>query len=244
MTLTLRSTKGSALTYAELDNNFLHLQGAIGTVLPTPWEFTGNTTVLSFANANTTLTSVGSTGNITVHTAYGQAFVNQDTTTAPFYANTEPLSGSSYATLAKIRVNGAANTRFLSIGGLHNADNTVDFVIHGIDNGDGNNVAWRFKTTGDFVSPGNVTAYSDVRLKENVETITSALDKVSNMRGVTFDMNGKRSTGVIAQEVQQVLPEVVIEGEYLSVAYGNLVGVLIEAIKELKKEVDDLKRGK
>ena len=88
----------------------------------------------------------------------------------------------------------------------------------------------------------DVTAFSDERLKDNIETIDNALDKVTDMRGVTFDRDGRRGTGVIAQEMQKVMPEVVHdEGEYMSVAYGNLVGVLIEAIKELKAEIEELK---
>jgi len=91
----------------------------------------------------------------------------------------------------------------------------------------------------------DVTAFSDERLKSDIETIKNALDKVTNMRGVTFTREGRQGTGVIAQEMQKVMPEVVHdENEYMSVAYGNLVGVLIEAVKELKAEVDELKKGK
>ena len=100
--------------------------------------------------------------------------------------------------------------------------------------------------SGNFTATGNVTAFSDARLKENVETIEGALEKVSQMRGVMYDKDGERGTGVIAQEMQQVMPEVVIDsgrGDYLSVAYGNIVGVLIESIKELKAESEELKNG-
>jgi len=97
---------------------------------------------------------------------------------------------------------------------------------------------------GNWVASGDVTAYSDARLKDNVQTINGALDKVLSMRGVTFDKGGQRGTGVIAQEIQEVMPEVVMQNdEYLSVAYGNLVGVLIEAVKELCAEVEEIKRG-
>ena len=99
--------------------------------------------------------------------------------------------------------------------------------------------------SGDFTATGDVTAFSDARLKDNVETIDNALDKVTAMRGVTFDKGGKKGTGVIAQEIEEVLPEVVNNnGEYKSVAYGNIVGTLIEAIKELKAEIEELKKGK
>jgi division protein CdvB (Snf7/Vps24/ESCRT-III family) len=75
-------------------------------------------------------------------------------------------------------------------------------------------------------------------------TIPNALETVCKLRGVNFTKDGEASTGVIAQEVQKVIPEVVLQGdEYLSVAYGNLVGVLIEAVKELKAEVETLKKG-
>ena len=95
----------------------------------------------------------------------------------------------------------------------------------------------------------DVTAFSDKRLKDNVETIPNALDKVCAMRGVNFtrnDNNNQPGTGVIAQEMQEVFPVVVKENNdelnTLSVSYGNLVGVLIEAIKELKEEIENLKK--
>ena len=94
----------------------------------------------------------------------------------------------------------------------------------------------------------DVVAFSDERLKSNIETIPNALDKVLQMRGVNFEKNGHKSMGVIAQEVEKIIPEVVStenkDGEeYLGVAYPNMVGVLIEAIKDLQKQVDELKKG-
>ena len=84
-----------------------------------------------------------------------------------------------------------------------------------------------------------------MRIKHDIETIEGALAKVSDMRGVYFMRNnGEAGTGVIAQEIENILPEVVKDGEYKSVAYGNMVGILIEAIKELKAEVEKLKESK
>ena len=114
---------------------------------------------------------------------------------------------------------------------------------------DGTTTRFTFDDAGHFTATGNVTAYSDERLKDNILVIDGALEKVSQLRGVTFDRTDAeeplRQTGVIAQEVEKVLPEAVITAEdemqTKSVAYGNMVGLLIEAIKELKTEVDDLK---
>ena len=97
--------------------------------------------------------------------------------------------------------------------------------------------------TGALTASGDITAFSDERLKSDIETIDNALDKVMNMRGVSYTKQAEKGIGVIAQEVEKVLPEVVSDGEYKSVAYGNMVGVLIEAIKELKSELDNHKQG-
>jgi hypothetical protein len=94
---------------------------------------------------------------------------------------------------------------------------------------------------------GDVTAFSDARVKKNVSTIESALSKVLALRGVRYqriDMeDDKFHIGVIAQETQVVVPEVVNENDkgHLNVAYGNMGGLFIEAIKELKKENDELR---
>ena len=117
--------------------------------------------------------------------------------------------------------------------------------------------SWSLKcdNSGNVTATGNVTAYSDKRLKTNINTINDALSIVGKLRGVSFDWkeSGKRSIGVIAQEVEKVLPELVLtqqvldptgQSEIKSVDYGKIVGVLINAINELKAEVDKLKGGK
>jgi hypothetical protein len=108
-------------------------------------------------------------------------------------------------------------------------------------------------TSGDWTVTGNVTAYgsvSDIRRKENIEVIPNALDKVAKLDGVTFnfkDNKDTRMTGVIAQQVMEVLPEAVYEHETIekeqtyAVHYGNMVGLLIEAIKEQQEQIEELK---
>jgi len=117
-------------------------------------------------------------------------------------------------------------------------------------------------TSGNATFEGNVTAYgspSDIRLKENVERIADPIAKVKKLDGVTFNYkkDGGRSTGLIAQQLLEVLPEVVYETEDLAtgeehyaVRYGNVVGLLVEAMKEqqdtiesLTKRIEELENG-
>lgn len=99
-------------------------------------------------------------------------------------------------------------------------------------------------TAGNFTAVGNVTAYSDARLKKNVSTIHGALHKVGKLRGVQYQRieTDAWRVGLIAQELREVVPEAVLENDegMLSVSYGDLVGVLVEAIKELKARVEML----
>jgi len=97
--------------------------------------------------------------------------------------------------------------------------------------------------SGAITSSGDVTAFSDMRLKSDIRTIDNALNRVCDLRGVFFTKDNEAGTGVIAQEVENILPEVVHSGVYKSVAYGNMVGVLIEAIKELRSQVKSLQES-
>ena len=108
-------------------------------------------------------------------------------------------------------------------------------------------VSYKLDVSGTIRATGDIIAYSDARIKDNVTTVENALDKIKLLRGVNYtrkdDETKTLKVGVIAQEVIEVLPEVVqqdTDGNY-SVAYGNMVGVLIEAIKEQQRQIEDLK---
>lgn len=99
---------------------------------------------------------------------------------------------------------------------------------------------------GSITAQGDVTAFSDVRFKENIVTIDSSLEKIKALRGVYYtriDVPGPRHVGVIAQEVEEILPEVVLTDKTTgnkSVAYANIVGLLIEGMKEQAKSIESL----
>jgi hypothetical protein len=137
---------------------------------------------------------------------------------------------------------------------------TVEAIINvgGLGSGDGNNystMSRTFRVTGDVSATGDVIASysSDARLKRNVKQIVNALDKVLAVRGVEFDWDEQKQTshsghdiGVIAQEIQGVAPELVERKKngYLGVKYDRLTALLIEAIRELSAEVDELRRSR
>ena len=130
-------------------------------------------------------------------------------------------------------------------------DTQVDFFINNVNK-------FRFEADGDFHADGDVIAYStttpsDERLKENVKVIDNALDKLDQLRGVTFDWidrDDKRSGGIIAQELEKVMPELVKEVDSLksedgfkAVDYNGLIGLLIEAVKELNEKCNNCKNS-
>ena len=105
-----------------------------------------------------------------------------------------------------------------------------------------------FDLEGNVIIQGNLFSYSDARIKTNIDTIENALDKVIALRGVTYNMikdikenpnTARRHLGLIAQEVEAVIPEAVKEEKGIkTVAYGNIVGLIIQSIKELKEKFD------
>ena len=105
--------------------------------------------------------------------------------------------------------------------------------------------SYKLDVNGTIRATGDVIAYSDIRVKENIKSINNALDKVKKLRGVEYNKidNTEKSIGVIAQEIEEVIPEVVREDDQgmKSVAYGNITAVLIEAIKEQQNQIDELK---
>ncbi|WMB74232.1 tail fiber domain-containing protein [Shewanella oncorhynchi] len=139
-------------------------------------------------------------------------------------------------------------------GGIHMEDTTWVRVYNGKKFHVANTSSDSIHTTGGVMAGGDVTAFSDRRVKDNIKNIPDALAKVMKLNGVTYTRTDtadkeKLHTGVIAQEVEAVLPEAVITTEkgeikdFKAVAYGNLVGLLIEAIKEQQTQIEELKNG-
>ncbi len=96
-----------------------------------------------------------------------------------------------------------------------------------------------------IITATDFNSTSDITKKNNITPITDSLNLISNLEGVRFNWidTGNPSVGVIAQQIEQYLPELVSSGEHKTVNYNGLIGVLIEAVKELKSEVEELKKN-
>jgi hypothetical protein len=196
-------------------------------------------------------------GNMVFQTASSERFRVEASGAVSFSANSLIVGRNSAST----DVNSANDTGSISIRGstttvavmsFHRAGAYAINMGLGTDNvfriggWSASSNAFQMDGSGNLTMLGNVTAYSDARMKKDVVTIDNALDLVGKMRGVKYIRKdtGKAGVGVIAQEMLEVMPEVVQQGvgadDTLSVAYGNLVGVLIEAVKELTARVAQL----
>ena len=128
---------------------------------------------------------------------------------------------------------------------IYSSVQDADFRIRGNDGGSTvTALTIDMSAAGAATFNDNVTAYSDERLKDNIETIENGLDKVEQLRGVTYTRDEKESIGVIAQEVEKILPEIVLTADdemgTKSVDYSRLTAVLIEAVKDLSARVKEL----
>jgi hypothetical protein len=110
------------------------------------------------------------------------------------------------------------------------------------------NAGLTYVAGGALTCSNDIIAYSDARRKKNIQKITDALSKLKSINGYTYEFTetvyDRRNAGVIAQEVQPVFPEVVYDNDdgTLSVAYGNMASLFIEAIKELELRISEIEK--
>jgi hypothetical protein len=233
----------------------------IGSVGITFNGTSGTTILKASATASGTLTLPAATdtlvGKNTTDTLTNKSIAaGSNTITGLTNTNLSGSAGISNANLANSTISGVALgsnlsaltfTDYLVSGAGYDGSTARTVSVAGTSINTGNTLVAR-DASGDFTA-GSITATqytstSDISLKENVITIENALEKVLSLRGVEYDRieSGEHQIGVIAQEVEKIIPEVVYGDEIKSVAYANIVALLIEAIKEQQKEIEELKK--
>ena len=212
LSITLRANKGKALTYEELDGNF----GAF------------------FYSSS--LSSNGQVLNLH-YTSSVAANINEPHHSIPLIAD-----------LSKV----GSDKRVAFFTGSSALATTSGFVVDqgnvgvGVDESDDLPLSYRLEVSGSIKASGTVIQGSDRRLKEDIKPIAHGLDKVEQLLGVNYKLIGtdKKEAGFIAQDIQEIIPEVVSEDNkgYLGVNYSGVVPYLVEAIKDLKQELEAIKR--
>lgn len=243
-----------------LNANFNYIDSCLGTSLNIA-QTSSNTYALTSTQLRNMRVlfsdTLSATGTATVPATYGGFWIFTNSTTGGYDVNVKVSTGSlsvpvknGYSTI--IYSNGtecyeAVSQKLNTTGGTV----TGNFSVTGTVNIGSGKITYdpsagtpQLYVTGTIYATDNITAFSDERLKHNIETITDAMALVKGLRGVRFeDKDGNKYVGLVAQEVKHAVPEVVIEHQdsgYLAVAYQNLVGVLVNAVKELEERVRKL----
>ena len=221
-------------------------------------NITSNSTTIS--NLNTTYATIdnptftGTVSGVTAaHVNLGNVTNESKTTmfSSPTFTGTVSVPILKFDGSIKIGDNTtASHSESMAIGKDANAGayQNSSAIGHGATV-DANNTIQLGNSSMEFVNTsGTVTMASDIRLKDNITTLDDSLEKIKNIRGVSFTRNdlpnkNKKYIGVIAQELENIIPEVVNDnGSYKSVMYNNLVGLLIEGIKDLSDKNDKLEK--
>jgi len=176
--------------------------------------------------------------------------IKVDTITAESDSTSRVVLGGSNIMSFAVQPSGGSLTNQISIISGLMYPPTSNFVSLG-------NATYQFKDgyfdgtlyTDDITNSGTVTSAtflysSDAALKEDIQTIENPLEKVQALRGVSYKWKdtGKKDIGLVADEVEEVLPELVVENEHKQMDYGHMIGLLVEAIKEQQKEIEALKK--
>jgi hypothetical protein len=224
---TLNSTTGTITNLSGTNVSYSGI-GTVGSLN------IGSTQVISSARQLQNIASLDATTTATIETAIANApntFTDLQVTGLSTFTNGPVLIGSGTST-------GVSEQRLQVTGGAYISDNT------GIGT---TNPTSKLTVQGDVLVSGVITSTdyncsSDINLKENIQPIENPIDKVLNITGVSFDWkeNGRSSMGVIAQEVERVLPELVSGSDSKTVNYNGLIGLLIEVVKEQQQRINSL----
>jgi hypothetical protein len=217
---------------------------------------TGITGTLAVANGGTGTASpatVAGTG-ISVSGSFPNQTITNSGVTSLVAGTNIAISGGTGAVTVNVTGTVSAATNATNSTNSNITDDTTTNSTHypNFVSGTSGNQAEKVSSTKLTFNPStglltstDYNSSSDKRLKKNIKTVESALDKVIALRGVSFDWKegGAKAIGLIAQEAEKVIPEIVSQDDngYLGIKYNNLIGVLIEAIKDQQVQIEDLK---
>ena len=187
------------------------------------------------ANDNTAGTYAVAMGRSTTASGTASTAMGDNTTASDYSSTVIGVYNSSGSSVTNNATHfNTANTAFVIGNGINSSNKSDAFKV--MFNGD-------TTVSNDLTVSGDVVISSDARLKSNIVSLGSTLAKLLQIDGKSYEMKGKQKIGVLAQEIQEVFPELVSkdDNEMLAVNYQGLVPVLINALKEQQSEIDRLK---
>jgi hypothetical protein len=213
---------------------------------------------LTLPSETGTLLTTSSVGIITTGNILNGTILNEDISNSAAISISKLASSTISGVSLGNNLNSLSFGSYLTAASSYNGSSAVSVSVNATTSNTSNTIVAR-DASGDFsagsincssltasftVEAADFNSTSDSNLKTNVNTIDNSLDIVKSLRGVSFDwkLTGKKSYGVIAQEIEEILPDLVTTKENKSVNYNGLVGVLLEAVKELSAEVEELKK--
>jgi len=213
---------------------------------------------LTLPSETGTLLTTSSVGIITTGNILNGTILNEDISNSAAISISKLASSTISGVSLGNNLNSLSFGSYLTAASSYNGSSAVSVSVNATTSNTSNTIVAR-DASGDFsagsincssltasftVEAADFNSTSDSNLKTNVNTIDNSLDIVKSLRGVSFDwkLTGKKSYGVIAQEIEEILPDLVSTKENKSVNYNGLVGVLLEAVKELSAEVEELKK--
>lgn len=256
-------TLAEILPLGGTSSNFLRGDGTWATIetgAPANMVTTNTAQTVTGAKTFSAATIISNTGNATSATTGALRVAGGIGVAADIWSGGR-VTASNLTIATNITVNGTANATSTTTGALQTRGGLgVASSIYAGGDVSANTVLSRATTnstsattgamqtrgglgvSGNIWAGGNITAYSDARLKRAVQPIDNALSKIEKSRGVYYTRidTGIREVGLIAQELQKVLPEAVHGDEVLGIDYGRVVALLIEGIKDLSQQVKDL----
>jgi hypothetical protein len=217
-------------------------------------EYTDGDDAITIADGGGITAAAGITSTAAANTFGATSFNDADITNVGnisvdgVLGDADSNTAMTFSTDDKIRFQCAGeNQLVISDGAIYpNTDDNVDLgtSVYEFKNGyfDGTLYTDAISNNGSITS-ATFFYSSDAALKEDIQTIENPLEKVQQLRGVSYKWKdtGRKDIGLVADEVQEVLPELVVENEHKQMDYGHMIGLLVEAIKEQQKEIENLK---
>jgi hypothetical protein len=261
-------TISAAITAGSIVNADINASAAIAdtklATISTAGKVANSATTATNANTASAIVARDASGNFSAGTITAALSGNASTaTTAAAWTTGRTITLTGDVTGVSGSFDGSGNISFattIAANSVELGTDTTGNYVAGLTAGNGISitgtagegwsptVAMTGSYTGNFTATGEVTAYSDITLKDNIEVIADPLTKILKLRGVTFTRNDledkeTRHMGVIAQEVEQYFPEVVhtTENGIKTVNYGAMAGAFIEAFKDQQRQIDELK---